>query len=213
MKNYYKKNVLYIVLSIFLSSCASDPIKVACVGDSITAGSGLKCQSNTAYPYVLGQLLGNDYAVLNCGRSGATALKKSNAPYWKFNEFTNVFAYDPDVVIIKLGTNDTKFNHWDAEGFAKDYQCLIDTFNTISSQPKIYCCLPVPVFKDVWGINDSTMVNGVIPIIEEIAKRNNLSIIDLYHSMKPYGAYFKDGVHPKEAGAEEMAKIFAKTLH
>ncbi len=202
---------LSFVILIFVS-CSKKETKIACVGDSITEGSGLVCQSKTAYPVILDSILGQGYSVLNCGRSATTLQKNGDFPYWISKEFYDVFAFNPDIIIIKLGTNDTKTFNWNAENFAKDYQALIDTFKTIPARPKIFICLPAPVYKTVWGINDSTVTAGIIPIIEKMAEINNLPVIDLYHQMENQPGNFPDGVHPNEKGAKIMAGIIAREI-
>lgn len=205
-------SLLTVSLSfIALIACNKDK-KIACVGDSITEGYGLACQSKTGYPVMLDSILGPDYSVLNSGRSATTLQKKGDFPYWTAKEFTNVFVFQPDIIVVKLGTNDTKPYNWHADAYEKDYQALIDTFKTISTHPKIYLCLPVPVFKTKWGINDSTVVHGVIPIIEKLAKTNSLPVIDLYHGMKEQGANFPDSIHPNEHAVKVMAAIIAKEI-
>jgi len=197
-----------LALAIAFSACNHEqPTKVACVGDSITEGSGLAPQSTKSYPYVLDSLSGNQYAVINLGRSATTLLQNGDFPYWTAKEFSNVFVYKPEVIIIKLGSNDTKPQNWDAQKYKEDYQALIDTFGTISTNPQIYLCKPVPVFKTRWGINDSTIVNGVIPAVEEIAKANGLPLIDLYNPMQDKGNLFPDHIHPNAEGAAEMARL------
>jgi len=185
---------------------------IACVGDSITEGYGLPYQSKTSYPVVLDSLLGPEYSVLNLGRSATTLRKKGDFPYWSCKEFHNVFAYKPDIIIVQLGTNDTKTQNWDSASFAEDYQALIDTFKTIPTSPKIYVCLPVPVFKSKWTINDSTLTKWLIPIIENLAKKNNLPIINLHSQMKEVGKYFFDGIHPNVKGAKIMAEVIERDL-
>ncbi len=203
---------VFIAFTVFLVSSCSTNIKVACVGDSITEGYGLPYQSKTAYPVILDSLLGPDYSVLNLGRSATTLRKKGDFPYWTCKEFYNVFAYKPDIIIIQLGTNDTKSQNWDFASFAQDYQALIDTFKTIPSNPKIYVCLPVPVFKSKWGINDSTLTKWIIPIIRNLAKRNNLAVMDLHDQMSGEGGNFFDGIHPDVKGAKIMAEVIARDL-
>jgi acyl-CoA thioesterase I len=209
MKKY---KIIYLSFILLIFTSCSNNTKVACVGDSITEGYGLTWQSKTAYPVVLDSLLGNNYSVLNLGRSATTLRKKGDFPYWTCKEFYDVFAYNPDLIIIQLGTNDTKTQNWDSAGFAEDYQALIDTFKTISSKPKIYVCLPVPVFKSKWTINDSVMTHGVIPIVENLAAVNNLPVIDLHRQMSGQGENFFDGIHPNEKGARIMAEIIAQYL-
>lgn len=215
MKKYFERMKKYswlFLCLVIMSSCASKVTRVACVGDSITEGYGLSVQSKTGYPVVLDSLLGAGYTVLNSGRSSATLQQQGNFPYWICKEFSNVFAFDPNVIIIKLGTNDTKPENWQADRFEKDYQALIDTFKTIPANPEIYLCLPVPVFKTKWGINDSTVVHGVIPIVEKLANANNLPVIDLYHQMQDQGANFPDNIHPNERAVKVMAGIIANEI-
>jgi acyl-CoA thioesterase I len=197
---------------IFFISCSRKEIKIACVGDSITEGYGLAYQSITAYPVILDSILGPGYAVLNFGRSATTLQKKGDFPYWICKEFYDVFAFNPDIIIIKLGTNDTKSQNWNAENFAKDYQSLIDTFKTIPAKPKIYVCLPVPVYKTVWGINDSTVTEGIIPIIKKIAAHNKLTYIDLYNQLSNQAENFPDGIHPNEKAVKMMAVVIAREM-
>jgi len=208
-----KINFVLLTFATFLIiSCNPAKIKVACVGDSITEGHGLAIQSRTGYPVVLDSILGANYSVLNSGRSATTLQKKGDFPYWICKEFSNVFAFEPNIIVIKLGTNDTKPQNWNAVNFENDYQALIDTFNTIKTKPKIYLCLPVPAFETRWDISDSTVVNGIIPIIENIALTNHLPIINLYAKMSNQRANFPDGIHPNEAGVKEMASIIATAI-
>lgn len=208
-----KNIVLPLAFVLTLNACTSRPVVIACVGDSITEGARHKKQSETAYPKVLGDLLGEDYAVVNCGKSGTTALKVSNAPYWNCKEFSNVFAVRPDIITIKLGTNDSKPQNWNAEEFKKSYQSLIDTFLTIKPKPKIYLCVPVPVFEDSrFKIDAQVVEQEIIPIVKSMAKENNLPIIDLYQPLLGKAYLAPDGVHPEEEGAALIAEIITNKI-
>ncbi len=203
--------VAVMATALLFSSCQK-PVKVACVGDSITEGAGIRMQSTDAYPVQLNTLLGEYYQVLNAGRSATTLLKSGDFPYWTCKEFSNVFAFQPDVIVIKLGTNDTKPKNWNEALYEQDYQALIDTFNTLPTHPKLYLCYPVPVFETRWGINDSTGVNGVIPVINRLSEKNQLPIIDFYHFMEGETKNFPDHIHPNEKAAERMAAFVANVL-
>jgi len=204
--------IIFVLPFLMLFVSCSNITKIACVGDSITEGYGLACQSKTSYPVVLDSLLGPGYSVLNLGRSATTLRKKGDFPYWTCKEFYDVFAYQPDIIIVQLGTNDTKTQNWDSTSFANDYQALIDTFKTIPTNPKIYVCLPVPVFKSKWTINDSTLTKWEIPIIKKLAEKNNLPVMDLHGQMSGDEKYFFDGIHPNEEGAKIMAEVIARDL-
>jgi alpha-L-fucosidase 2 len=215
MKEVISRAFLLIAVVFGVLASCSHPvseIKIACVGNSITEGAGIEKQSNYSYPVFLDNILGAGYSVLNCGRSAATMLKNGNLPYWYTNEFSNVFAFQPDMIVIKLGTNDTKLSNWNQGNFMKDYQAMIDTFQTIPTKPKIFICLPVPVYEDKWTINDSTLQAGVLPAIRGVARANNLPLIDLFSALSNHPEYFPDGIHPDEKGAKLMAETVAKTI-
>jgi len=210
-----KYNILFTALAVIsLTACGgNEQIKVACVGDSITEGHGIKIQSRDDYPVVLNRILGDGYSVQNCGKSGTTVQKDADYPYWICKEFSNAVALNADIVVIKLGTNDTKPQNWNAERFKTDYQSLIDTLKSSGRNPQIFVCTPAPAFSHGWGINDSVIVAGVIPAVTEIANANNLTIIDLHKELADKQDYFKvDGIHPDEAGAAFMAEVIAKAI-
>lgn len=207
-----KKAILlcFAILSLFFTACSSSLTRVACVGDSITFGYGLP--NDNSYPMELSKNLGAKYSVLNFGMSGTTLQKETDFSYWKSKEFTNVFAERPNIIIVKLGTNDTKKAFWNAEHFAADYQLLIDSLKTIPGNSRIYVCLPVPVYKNKFNISEAVMTTGVIPAVEQIAKRNKLTIIDLYHPFSNMADNFPDGVHPNEKVAKMMADIISAAI-
>jgi alpha-L-fucosidase 2 len=136
-------------------------------------------------------------------------LRQSNLPYWNMKEIHNLFIFQPDIITIKLGTNDTKPFNWNAARFEQDYRAMIDTLLSLPGPPEIFCCLPVPVFQTRWGINDSTLTTGVIPIIKRVAKSYNLPVIDLYDPLLNQPQNFPDYIHPDERGALAIAEKIA----
>jgi lysophospholipase L1-like esterase len=186
---------------------------VACIGNSITYGSGIKDRIRDSYPAQLGRILGNGYEVRNYGYSARTLLQKGDHPYMKEDMFFDAINWTPDIVIIKLGTNDSKPQNWKyKDEFETDYNKMITSFDTLSSKPKIYLIKPVPVFQTRWGITDSIVKNEVIPLIIKIAKENELPLIDLYTPFIGKGDLFPDHIHPNAEGAGEMAKIIYEHL-
>ncbi len=187
--------------------------KVACIGNSITFGSGIEDKVKDSYPSVLGRLLGDTYEVKNFGLSGRTMLRKGNRPYWNEPTFQEALTYNPDIVIIKLGTNDSKPMNWQfKENFEKDYGDFVDVFKNLPSKPKIFICKPVPAFKVNFDIRDSIIVNDIIPMVEKISKDKNVEIIDLYKPFEGKEILLPDGIHPNEAGAALMAKVIYKAI-
>lgn len=200
-------------------SGAKRPIRVACVGNSITEGYPLSDPSTQAYPARLQQILGEDYDVRNCGISGYTLMRNTEVPYiapvdTDRHPFHDALTFEPDIVTIKLGTNDSK-TRYDSllhVDFTRDLDALIDSFQVLPSHPSIYLCLPVPAFSDGWTIRDSVITTEVIPRIREVASRRNLPIIDLNTPMKPFPELMVDGIHPNAAGAMLVAEEIARRI-
>ncbi len=111
-----------------------------------------------------------------------------------------------------LSTNDSKSNNWNAFSYTRDYQLMIDTLKTLDSKPQIYLCTPPPAYSRAWSISDSTIRTEVIPIVEEIAKKNNIPIIDVYNRMTKMSDVFPDGIHPNEEGIKILAETVAKGI-
>ena len=97
------KPISLFLMVVCVVSAGWSQIKIACVGNSITAGE---------YPAMLQTLLGSGYLVQNDGKPGAALLKTSNDPYWNVPQFKDVFTFKPAIITIKLGTNDSKPGNW-----------------------------------------------------------------------------------------------------
>lgn len=183
-----------------------DPVKVACVGDSITYGAGIKNRDRDSYPSVLGRLLGDKWAVRNFGVSGATLLHNGDKPYDKQKAYNEALVFKPDVLIVKLGTNDSKPQNWKhKDEFAADYKALVDAFKKVNPKVRVYAALPVPAFPGNFGITDEVIKGEVIPLERQAAKDTGATVVDLYEALSGKKELFPDKVHPNEQGAALMA--------
>ncbi|MDP5019633.1 MAG: GDSL-type esterase/lipase family protein, partial [Opitutales bacterium] len=173
---------LFLALLSIMTIHAAEPIKVACVGDSITQGAG--AQKGRSYPAQLQALLGGGYLVGNFGVSGRTLLKKGDFPYWKEKKYQDALAMEPAIVIIMLGTNDTKPQNWKHEAeFDADYRELVKSFQSLKSRPKVFVCRPVPVpGKGNYGINEEN-VQKEIPRVDALAKELGCGVIDMHAAL------------------------------
>lgn len=136
------KIVSVIIFGIFISqSIFAQKTKVSCVGNSITYGYGLSNPSTQSYPSQMQVLLGTvGWQVRNFGDSGRTLLKAGGYSYWDSWAYGQALASNPDYVVIKLGTNDSKRWLWDGNGskFKSDYHEMIQSFQNLSSKPEIW---------------------------------------------------------------------------
>jgi hypothetical protein len=190
-----------------------DAVRVACIGNSITFGAGIKNRSRDSYPSVLARMLGDSYWVRNFGVSARTMLNKGDHPYMNEPAYKNALAFNPNIVVIKLGTNDSKSFNWKYKAdFMKDAQTMIDAFKGLPSQPKIYLCYPSKAYLTGDGINDDIISKEIIPMIKKLAKKNDLSVIDLHTAMDGMPELFPDRIHPNEKGAQVMAKAVYQSI-
>jgi acyl-CoA thioesterase-1 len=190
-------------------------VKVACVGDSITYGSGVKDREKNSYPAVLGRLLGETHEVRNFGVGGATLLRRGDKPYDQQKAYKDALAFKPDLLVVKLGTNDSKPQNWDAHkaDFAADYKALVAAFREANPAVKVYCALPVPVYPPgAFKIRDEIVKPEIIPVVKRVAAEEKAQVIDLYAALSDKASLFPDKVHPNAEGAALIAKAVYKAL-
>ena len=187
-----------------------DAIRVACIGNSITDGHGIEMATQYGYPALLQKALGSDYWVKNFGVSGRTMLNKGDVPYMNEMAWRDALAFKPDIVVIKLGTNDSKpQNQAHISEFKKDLEQMIKSLGNA----RIILCTPIPAFKTSWNINDSVIVNDIIPVQQEVARKYGLKLIDLHTLMANDEELVQpDGIHPNEKGVAKMAEIIAGVI-
>lgn len=201
--------ILLVLLIIFsLGLLAQEPIKIACVGNSITYGSGVVNREKNAYPAQLQQLLGNVYQIKNFGVSGRTLLKKGDHPYWKTNEYRSALEFAPDIVFIKLGTNDSKLqNRVHLEEFESDYIELVKSFKKKNKDARIVLLLPLPSFgSDTTAIWNPIIKDKIISLTQSVAFKTNLEVIDLYQLFVDKQNLIPDGIHPSGLGQTIIAR-------
>ena len=205
--------VLMVVIIFGLNMDVANAKLVACVGDSITYGSGISNRDRDSYPAQLSRMLqkfDNQWQAQNFGVSGATLLRNADKPYVLESAYNQVLAAQPDAVIIKLGTNDSKPHNWALkDDFISDYLFLIDSFAELPSKPKIWICYPVPAFNSNFGISDAVIKGEIIPFVNQIAELRDVEVIDLYTALSDASALFPDGIHPNAEGAKLIAEAIA----
>jgi len=177
----------------------ASPVRVACVGDSLTCGTG--------YPVDLWQMIGSRYVIGNFGVNGATVFHGSDNPYLNTTALQVAMHFEPQIVIILLGTNDANTNLNESNSaFVNDYVKLVDLFQGLASKPKVWVVEPPPIFNSTSGLSPDYLVQNIIPDIQQVANQTGASVIDLYNPLVNHSAYFPvDGVHPDSDGAEAIA--------
>ncbi len=129
-----------------------EPLRIACIGDSITQGYGTTASSETeSYPaqllkYLAGEgaerIDNRDVIVGNFGCSSTRVMDYSDQQYNDMLAFViSTEEADADIVIIGLGTNDSGYssiNLGQHEHFTRDYTALLKAYGKCSDTEKVY---------------------------------------------------------------------------
>lgn len=198
--------------------------KIACAGDSITYGSGIKGgRALNSYPALLEKKLGDGYKVSNFGKSGYCISKASDKSYWKTVDYKDFLGMKADTVVIMFGTNDMRNDRWlgsDATGgiavkdtYVDDYCAMIESYRNVNPDVKVYVMIP-PALNTAEGADRPRvrMPEEVIPKIKEVAEKTGATLIDLYPLFENKAELFADTLHPNNEGAEIIAEKVYQAL-
>jgi len=203
-------------LVISITTVSAEAKLVACIGDSITYGAGISDRTNNSYPAQLQRILQQydpAWEVRNFGVSGATLLRRGDKPYIQETVYGSARASNPDIVVIKLGTNDSKPQNWQyKEDFVSDYGNLIDVFRALPSRPQVWICKPVPAFRVNFAIRPEVIRDEILPLVDQISREKLVPVIDLYTALLDTEPLFPDGIHPNAEGAGLIAQAIPPFL-
>ncbi len=189
--------------------------RIACVGDSLTYGSGvLKTREINSYPSKLQQKLGTTYYVMNYGLRNATASADGDLPYLSSDEYAQSLESNPDVVILMLGTNDSKIDNWNADSYREGLTEIVNSYLELESDPTVYI-MRSPYCYSIDGgeiaeytIQPAVVENEIGTIIKTVADESGVNYIDLYTPTDGQDElYTKDGIHFNKNGYELIASI------
>ena len=199
----------FVIVGTLCANCfgnQKEKVRVACIGDSITVGEGLE----TPYPEKIQELLGDGFEVRNFGVNAATLLLQGAKPYAKQPEFVASIQFQPHVVFILLGTNDSKADDWAHAGnFIPDYETLASQYLRDGENVVIFACTPAVVENGAWGIDEALIQRDVAPMVRKASKQLNIGLVDVNAAFKGKKGLWSDGVHLNQAGAD----LVAKTMH
>jgi lysophospholipase L1-like esterase len=180
------------------------PINVACVGDSITQGSG--------YTTNLQVMLGENYSVGNFGVAETAVSTAWFKPYRNQSAFQESKNFQPSIVIIMLGTNDA--HTYQTQGdFVDDYRDLVSEYTSLDSEPTVLLVKPPPIYENDLELSGTNLENGVIPSIDQVAAELNLVTVDVNSALENHPEYFIDGVHPNSDGAIIIASEINEAIN
>ncbi|NTU72535.1 MAG: hypothetical protein HGB10_12045 [Coriobacteriia bacterium] len=195
------------------------PVRIACVGDSITRGTFVWRRGTNSYPAQLQRMLGERYLVCGFGANGHAAQHDADMPYQGSDAFVRSGDFEPDIVLIMLGTNDVRGDNWKgADAFERDYRALVAHYRGLASRPRVWLLTPPTLYRlgrsaNVrYGMSESAL-EQVCAVVEQIASDMGCGLVDVHGATAGHPEAFKfDGVHPGGAGATLIARAVREAL-
>ena len=200
-----------LVWAVSLGSTAAAPVRVACVGDSITFGAYLPRRETEAYPARLETLSDGQLATTNLGVSGHTLIKAGRLSWWNSPAFAQAAAYRPDAVVVMLGTCDV-VEPEKLAAYESDLGVLVDHFTALPSNPRVWLATPPPMpTLRQWKLN-RRLNQHVIPAIRRVARTHGAQVIDVNAALRGRADLFPDDLHPNAAGADLIARTVWESM-
>ena len=221
--NTIKKHLLVAGLCLLLpagihsrTASQGSPIKVACIGNSITYGMGTDNPATDSYPSQLQKMLGDGYTVGNFGKSGATLLNRGHRPYMQQEEFRKAMDFGGDIAVIHLGINDTDPRDWPnyRDFFVSDYLALIDSCRAANPKVRILVCRLTPIFNRHPRFESSTRdwEDQIQLAVENVARAAGAQLVDLHETLYAYPGLLPDALHPDKEGLNRLARTICSAI-
>lgn len=212
------------------SSIDFSGLKIACLGDSITAAANLEKEENYqqyTYPARLKELLGAE-EVYNLGIGGS-----SIGRYWSdaYVERYREIPEDADIIIVMGGTNDgfsvsdKEFGSLDERAyrtFCGDLDELMRGLRENYPDADIFFVTPLPNILQDYLMRERDYLlpqQRFVDVILTLAREYDYEVIDLYnsnildsHDVDIVEDYVPDGVHANQEGYRVLAEHFAAEL-
>ena len=85
--------------------------------------------------------------------------------------YSESLVWNPDIVLLMLGSNDATPWSWDAVAFRDDYERLVASYRELPSLPRVILIAPIRMFRVVGmtfgGLSPEILEEGVRPVIRE----------------------------------------------
>ncbi len=205
---------LTVPTTAFARQVEDDPrsYTVACIGDSLTFGTGSDEPGTQSWPSVLAQESGElSLKTYNFGVYGST-VEMFNP--WSYNStacFAESLRCDADVYLIMLGSNDTSSPAPDWT-FEEAYRGMLECYTSLPQSPTVVVLLP----PDLYFHNYLSFTNEEIVHIRDterqIAAEFGLNVIDLSAISGDMEQYCVDGGHYNSTGYAMFADYIYSEL-
>ena len=153
-------------------------MRIACVGNSITRGDArqepgegthtphkYKTFNRGNFPAELATLLAGRAAVANFGHGGCSVLNTTRMGCQNFPEWKAALAWQPTVVLLMAGTNDSKESIWSSHDFVRAYHRMALQLLALPSRPALLMMAPPPLIASKMPWRPEFLRSEVVPRI------------------------------------------------
>ena len=211
------KKIVYIPITV------KNSYKVACCGDSLTYGHAWP---NEAYPVYINDYAEHVFEIKNCAENGLSitgyggSYNNPNQRYQLRDVYNTSISFNPDVVILGLGSNDATGWANAKDQYEERYKELIDSYiEKLGEGVKFIMIVSPPTLNpNSFNIPNDVIKNNVNPIQRELAEEYGMEMLDLRELFEEkeggYTSFIRpgDGVHLSVDGAKFVAEQIAQIL-
>ncbi|MEJ1928816.1 GDSL-type esterase/lipase family protein [Nostoc sp. NIES-2111] len=208
------------LISVSFGSCTGEPVpypspRIAFVGSSSTYGFGALRPAYMSYPAQFAHLwaaAGKSGYVSDFGRNSTTMAKVVSGPisYWTSPDLPLALAYQPDLLVINLGSNDVKSALFQTRIYKRDYNAMIDTFRVFAPNVEILASSPIRT-----GLATEPLVrDSLLQAQVDVAVERGLGFIDIHEATMPGSGFLlnADSTHADSAGYAIVARRVYEVL-
>ena len=195
------------------------PFSVYCIGDSLTYGYiPFTGEKDVTYPDTLADLLGENYEVINLGKSGYT-LTDAGPCYPECREYRESIEAAADMYIIMLGTNDAfRCVTLEEEAFEQELSLIVNAYREANPDTIIYLMAP-PIIMDRTALDGEKNIplerlEGVIhESVQDVSEEMGTGFIDLLQKTRENPDWIgEDGLHFTQEGYKEMGEFVFESI-
>lgn len=191
---------------------AQSPLRIACVGDSITFGDKLENRARDSYPAILERLGEGRFLTGNFGVNGATALDIPYRAWTATRAAQDALAFSPDAVVLLLGINDLAFPEQYVR-YPDRLRDIVRSFQSLPSQPRVFLCTLTPIAPAEHQAHANHLIRDTFnPAIRAVAAQTGARLVDLSAAFPNRLDLLPDGLHPSPEGAELIARAVLDAL-
>jgi len=195
-----------------LPSFSQEPLRVACVGDSITYGDKIIFRSFRSYPAVLQKRSEGRLVTGNFGVNAKTALPVPGRAWTETSACGNALLFQPDVVVIMLGINDLFFSNLYGQ-YPEALRSIVERFQALPTSPRLFLCTLTPLAPAEHQQEINQTIRTVFnPAIRQVAAQTGAAVIELHSVFPATLEFLPDGVHPTPEGAALIAQTVLKAI-